>query len=71
MISGGIGANWAYHEPTNDPIDNSYFVGGDKERDSTKTSRAQARFDSMTEEQRARYYVHPTLWRRFKRFWNF
>jgi hypothetical protein len=31
---------------------------------------ADGRYDSMTPEQRERYYVHPNLWRRFIQFWR-
>jgi hypothetical protein len=29
-----------------------------------------AKYASMTPAQREKYYVHPNLWQRLKRFWN-
>jgi hypothetical protein len=33
-------------------------------------AKADKRFESMTPEQREKYYVHPTLWQRFLQFWR-
>jgi hypothetical protein len=33
-------------------------------------AKADKRYESMTPQQRDRYYVHPSLWKRFLQFWR-
>jgi hypothetical protein len=69
MIGASAAGRVMYHKPTNNPVDLSLF----REQEASYVPdpvEENEKYEAIPEAQRERYFLHPSLWRRFRHFWN-
>jgi len=68
MIGPSAAGRVLYHEATNHPVDLGLFWEQPVQYVPDPVEENE-QYEAIPEAQRVKYFVHPSIWRRFKHFW--